>query len=298
MVRLLILWGCVAASAHAQTGGVLRVQSDPPGAGVVVDGVAQRGVTTPADIAVAPGRHRVRVGLGGYDAFDDTVTVAAGTPAVVVARLVRQFGRLSVLLPPGATATVNGAPFLEAANVPSGLADIVVAVPGEPAMRRRVAVGPRAETEIAVEARRVRPVRVGLALLGPGLLQATDGRPVAGALYGSGVVGGIAAAVALTARVSRADRDARLALDRYGGATSEAAAVAAREEVARLVGVSRVAARARGGVLAAACVVYAVSLVDALARHVRRPALTVRQRPVTGVSVVVGDRRVGLAVRF
>ena len=288
----------LALPVGAQTAGTLRVQSDPPGAGVVVDGVVQRGVTTPADLAVPAGRHHVRVGLGGYAAFEDSVTVRPGAVTTVVARLVRQSGQLALRLPPGVTATVNGAPFSEAAAVPSGFADVVVTVSGMPAVRRRIAVGPAAETEVAYEARRFRPVRAGLALLGPGVLQATDGRPVAGALYGAGIVGGVAATIALTARASQADRDAGRAQSRYTGATTEATAVAEREEVVRLVGISRSARQVRGGALVATGVVYAASLIDAFARHIRTPALVVTQRPAMSVGVVASPRGAGLAVRF
>ena len=87
MRRLVALCACAfALSAQAQPVSILRIQSDPPGAGIVVDGVVQvRGVTpvvTPADIAVAPGEHLVRVGRGGYTAFEETVTVRTAIPVL------------------------------------------------------------------------------------------------------------------------------------------------------------------------------------------------------------------------
>ena len=299
MRRLTLLCACLFAGAsHAQTTGTLRVQSDPSGAGIVVDGVVQRRVSTPTDIQVPPGAHLVRVGLGGYAAFEDSVMVAAGATTTVVARLVRQSGGLTLDLPPGATATVNGEPFAGTAVVPGGLADIVVSVPGQPAMRRRVPVGPAVETTVAYDPQRFRIARAGMAVFGPGVVQVADGRPLRGAFYSAVVIGGALTATVMTFRASTAGRDNSAAQARYDAATSEAEAVAAREDVTRQARIVSSSRQVRGGALVAAGLVYAVSLVDAFARHVRSPALTLTQQPVAPVSFNVTGRGAGIALHF
>lgn len=287
-----------ALTAQAQTAGTLRVQSTPSGAGVVVDGVVQRRVTTPADVAVPAGRHLVRVGLGGYTAFEDSVTVRAGETTVVVAGLVQQSGQLALDLPPGATATVNGEPYVAPLAVPGGLADVVVAAPGQPLMRRLVPVGPTLETTVAYDPRRFRIARAGLAVFGPGIVQITDGRPARGAFYTAAVLGGAVTATVMTLRASTADADDRAARVRYEQATSEPEAVAAREDIERQVGIVRSSRQVRGGALVVAGLVYAVSLVDSFARHVSSPALTVAQRPVSPLSFNVTGQGAAISLHF
>jgi hypothetical protein len=56
---------------------IVKVNSDPPGASVSLDGVAQMG-TAPLDVKVTPGTHKVRVTMPGYDAFEKELTVEPG----------------------------------------------------------------------------------------------------------------------------------------------------------------------------------------------------------------------------
>ncbi len=299
MQRFAVFIACVfALSAQAQTAGTLRVQSTPTGAGVVIDGVVQRRVTTPIDVAVPAGRHLLRVGLGGYAAFEDSVTVRAGETTTVVARLVQLSGQLALDLPPGATATVNGEPYVAPLVVPGGLADVAIAAPGQPLMRRLVPVGPTAETTVGYDARRFRIARAGLAVFGPGILQATDGRPGRGALFGALALGGALTAAVMTVRASTADADNREAQVRYDLATTEAEAVAAREDIEQQVGIVRSSRQVRGGALVVGGLVYAVSLIDAFAHHVSSPALTIVQRPAASVSVTMTGSGAGIALHF
>jgi hypothetical protein len=56
---------------------IIKVKSDPPGATVSVDGVAQMGAA-PLDVKVAPGKHTVRVTSPGYDAYEKELTLDPG----------------------------------------------------------------------------------------------------------------------------------------------------------------------------------------------------------------------------
>ncbi len=56
---------------------LVKVKSDPPGASVSVDGVAQMG-TAPIDVKVAPGTHKFRVTAPGYDPYEKDLTLDPG----------------------------------------------------------------------------------------------------------------------------------------------------------------------------------------------------------------------------
>ena len=56
---------------------IVKVKSDPPGASVSVDGVAQMG-TAPLDVKVAPGTHKFRVTSPGYDPYEKDLTLDPG----------------------------------------------------------------------------------------------------------------------------------------------------------------------------------------------------------------------------
>jgi hypothetical protein len=58
---------------------IIKVKSDPAGATVSVDGVAQMG-TSPLDVKVAPGKHTIRVTSPGYDAYEKELTLDPGAP--------------------------------------------------------------------------------------------------------------------------------------------------------------------------------------------------------------------------
>jgi len=65
---------------------VVKVKSDPPGASVSVDGVAQMGVT-PLDVKSTPGHHKVHLTSPGYEAVDKEIDVEAGAETTVDANL-------------------------------------------------------------------------------------------------------------------------------------------------------------------------------------------------------------------
>ena len=69
------------------TTGNLLVQSDPPGARILVDGIAQ-GTTPLGPLPLAPGLHVVRAEALGFRAVEQRVTVTAGESATLVITLV------------------------------------------------------------------------------------------------------------------------------------------------------------------------------------------------------------------
>jgi hypothetical protein len=62
---------------------IVKVKSDPPGASVSVDGVAQTGVA-PLDVKVTPGAHKFRVTSPGYDAYEKDLTLEPGAPDTTI----------------------------------------------------------------------------------------------------------------------------------------------------------------------------------------------------------------------
>jgi hypothetical protein len=70
-------------AAPEPTGGILRVQSDVPGAMVFLD--REYLGTTPIDAkGLTPGSHKLNVSATGYDGFSDTVTLSADPVEVMV----------------------------------------------------------------------------------------------------------------------------------------------------------------------------------------------------------------------
>ena len=63
-------------------GPKLVINSSPPGAKILVDG-KDSGHTSPALIAVKPGKHHVRLELEGFNAFETDVNVAANKAAIL-----------------------------------------------------------------------------------------------------------------------------------------------------------------------------------------------------------------------
>jgi hypothetical protein len=61
---------------------VVLVMSEPLGASVTIDGVAQVGVT-PMDVKLAPGTHKIRVSTPGYAGVTKEINVEAGVPKTV-----------------------------------------------------------------------------------------------------------------------------------------------------------------------------------------------------------------------
>jgi len=67
----------------AEGTGIISVRSDPPGAGIVLDG-ASTGKTTPYDFyGITPGVHIVAVTMVEYGTYKKTITVDPGTTVVV-----------------------------------------------------------------------------------------------------------------------------------------------------------------------------------------------------------------------
>ncbi|HWC19829.1 MAG TPA: serine/threonine-protein kinase [Terriglobales bacterium] len=64
------------------TGPKLVINSNPPGAKILVDG-KDSGRTSPALIPVKPGKHHVRLELGGFNAFETDLNVAANKAAIL-----------------------------------------------------------------------------------------------------------------------------------------------------------------------------------------------------------------------
>jgi hypothetical protein len=70
----------VAATAQ------LRIEVDPPGAAVFVDGL--RSGTTPASLTLPPGQHTIRVEQEGYQPLVETVSLAADSDATIGGELI------------------------------------------------------------------------------------------------------------------------------------------------------------------------------------------------------------------
>jgi formylglycine-generating enzyme required for sulfatase activity len=88
---------------------VVSLQTDPPGATVLVDGV-ERGVT-PAALEIDSGEHELEVRLAGYNAWTDRILVAANQPLELPERtLALADGRLELAsIPTQASVSVDGA---------------------------------------------------------------------------------------------------------------------------------------------------------------------------------------------
>lgn len=289
----------MAAAPRAQDGGVLRIESEPAGARVVLNDISLVGQPTPLEVPVAAGVHRVRVLLDGYAPFEATVTVEAAGRVTVVAQLQQPSGRIAFDgLPAGATVTVGGQPYRAGTRVPVGDIEVAVTLPGAQTLTATVPVSAERETAVQYGGRQFRAGRALTAFAAPGLVQLRDGRRRMGTAYAVAVVGGLAAAGVLTFRAAQAVGDTAAAQARYDAATSEPDAVAAREDLTRLIGTVRSSRQARGGALVAVGVVYAVSVVDAFVRHVGAPVLVSRLREFSSVRLNVTGGGAGLALRF
>ncbi len=88
--------------------GVLRVQTEPPGASITIDGNF-RG-SSPGVVEVSPDRaHRVVVSRAGYESQERTVTLGRGAEQAISVRLKPRLGKVRVLSrPAGAIVLVNG----------------------------------------------------------------------------------------------------------------------------------------------------------------------------------------------
>ena len=276
MARIVLLLGMLAllpARTEAQVErGTLLIESDPPGAVVLVDSV--RAGRTPLQADVAPGVRRVEVLYVGYEPFVASVAVRTGATARVDAALVRRTGALSVgRLPAGATVTVDGAPVEGTVAVPTGEARVRVDVPGQPPAEAVVRVESRTETQVAYGRRAFDARTAALAVFAPGSAQILNRRAVVGVAALVGISAAVGVAFAARGRQRSAERDVDAAVEVYTVAESEAAAVAARAEVERLVGEAQAEVRRQNTALGVAAAVYGATLVDAVVRHAFRPSL-------------------------
>jgi hypothetical protein len=78
---------------------IVKVKSDPPGASVSVDGVAQMG-TTPVDVKLTPGTHKVRVSSPGYDAYEKDLTLDQGAADTTLDALLLKSAPVAEAPPP------------------------------------------------------------------------------------------------------------------------------------------------------------------------------------------------------
>jgi len=78
---------------------LVRVKSDPPGASVSVDGVAQMG-TAPLDVKVSPGTHKFRVSSPGYDPYEKDVTLDPGASETTLDALLTKTVAVAEAPPP------------------------------------------------------------------------------------------------------------------------------------------------------------------------------------------------------
>jgi formylglycine-generating enzyme required for sulfatase activity len=87
---------------------VVSLRTDPPGATVLVDGVAAG--ETPADVEIMSGEHEVELRLAGYNAWSSKLLVAADQPQTLPdIRLAEADGRLEIASSPSeASVSVNG----------------------------------------------------------------------------------------------------------------------------------------------------------------------------------------------
>ena len=90
--------------------GSLKVNTIPPGASILLDGIA-KGVTPDTVSGLKPGVYTLVLEKEGYADYQKNVTVSAGIPTTVTAILSPLYGSLQVKsLPANATVLLNGAP--------------------------------------------------------------------------------------------------------------------------------------------------------------------------------------------
>jgi hypothetical protein len=144
----------------AASGGVVEVQSDPPGAAILLD-EKPTNKFTPAKLAIPQGEHKIRLRMAGYKDENTAVTLAEGqtvsfSPKLVPAKtskLKRLFGGSSsedvgtlevTTRPDGAHLTLNGAAAAQTTpaklNVKPGKYDLAVILSGYKAVHRSIEV--------------------------------------------------------------------------------------------------------------------------------------------------------------
>ena len=132
----------------------LRLDSTPPGAAVRIDG--ERVATTPARIALMPGRHLVELELDGFALASRTVEVDRGDRVALTVTLEAGTGRLSLLSNPRGAwveldgARVDGVTPLEIEH-PTGPVLVRMGLPERRAREQRVIVLDGETTELRLE---------------------------------------------------------------------------------------------------------------------------------------------------
>jgi hypothetical protein len=101
----------------------VAIMSDPLGASVTIDGVAQVGVT-PMDVKLAPGSHKIRVATSGYAGVTKEVTVEAGVPKTVDVTLPKEQAVATAVTPKPVSET-------------PATGEVPATMPSEPAAERR-----------------------------------------------------------------------------------------------------------------------------------------------------------------
>lgn len=263
--------GLWAADVQAQA--VLIVEASPGGATVRVDG--RTAGIAPVTVDVAPGEHDVEALFSGFAPATRTVTVAAGDTLRVALELEQYTGVLDVAaVPPGARVVVDGVPVEGLpVHLGAGTVEVRVEVPGRRPVWTAATVAPDTLTRVAYRTDVIHPATMGLAALLPGGVQAADGRPLVGTLLLGAAVGTAVGVGLAHGRAAAADADRAAALAVYDRATTEQAAVEAREAATAATADARAARSMRRAFLGAAAAVYLVSVADAFVHHVRRPDL-------------------------
>lgn len=277
--------GQTPAPLPAELPGVLRVESDPPRAVVLVDSV--RIGPTPVEVPVDAGLRRVRVLYVGYEPIERSVTVRPGEVSRVAVTLVRRTGLLTFSnLPAGATVLVNGAPASGVTAAPTGDVRVRVEVPGQRPLESVFRVEAQSETTVEYAPRVLDGQALTFALFAPGFAQASGGRPLVAAAVLAGLGAGVGVAVAGRASERGARQRVDVALGVYTLARTEGEVVAARADVDRHFADVRSARRRQTVALGAAAAVYGASVADAFVRHVLRPGLRASfvRPPDVGVS--------------
>ena len=134
--------------------GVLKVQTQPPGASITVDGNFRGG--SPATVEVSPDRsHRVVVSRAGYESQERTVRLGRGQQQSLSIALKPRLGRIRVMSrPAGAEVLVNGKSAGSTPidlDLPSTEHTLLLRLEGYEAHSRQIIPQPAYPQEIAVE---------------------------------------------------------------------------------------------------------------------------------------------------
>ena len=144
--------------------GVLKLQTQPPGASITVDGNFRGG--SPATVEVSPDRaHRVVVSRAGYESQERTVRLGRGQQKSLSIALKPRLGRIRVMSrPAGAEVLVNGAAAGSTPidlELPSTEHTLLLRLEGYEAHSRQVIPQPAYPQEIAVELLTPQQARLG-----------------------------------------------------------------------------------------------------------------------------------------